>query len=488
MARPKNYPHSPTALWDHFWNFTQTPRPSGKEEKISQYVQKIATGAGLTWNKDKVGNIIILVPGSTGREHEKSVIIQNHLDMVTDAVPGHPINFDTDALSLKVIDGQLMATDTTLGADNGLGCCASLALLTECSDHPPLELLFTVDEETGLNGASGLDADLLAGKTLLNLDSEDWGVFYVGCAGGRDYELRKKLKLEPAGSNHCYRISLGGFLGGHSGIDIHRYRANAIEELCTFLYQLSDRFQLAEFRGGKAHNIIPRDAHCIIYTQEDIAETIEAKGKEFLARLKKLYPAEFSGAYFEIAQEVTQMNVLSVKDSMELVKLVKLVGHGPQKFDWRQTTDVLTVMSGNLARVLLVDGEFYLQTSLRAMEDEDYQFSADKIKILAEMAKMECNERVGYPGWVPQFNSALLEKCKSIYFEVFKQHADIRAIHAGLECGIINKKLGGVQCISFGPTIHGAHSPTERVEIETVENFWQLLIEILKIKNLGEVK
>ena len=486
MRRPSHYPDNPSKLWDFFWDFTQTPRPSKQEEQISRYVKEYAKSHGLECLADNVGNLVIRVPGSPGRESEPGVIIQNHLDMVTDAVPGKKIDFSKDPIEVTVSEGYLRSVDTTLGADNGIGCCAALALIEACEDHPPLELLFTVDEETGLGGALGLDPSLLRYKKLINLDSEDWGVFYIGCAGGKDFELTGKVETNTVPANfQAFQIEIGGLLGGHSGIDIHRGRANAIKELALFLAGIRSEYSLVEFVGGKAHNIIPRDASCVIVGDQVLEQELGVWGEKFLGSLEGRFPEEFGSLKFEISEADTPSECVNASEGLRMVQLANIFPHGAHEFDWRQTSDVLTSVSNNLARFILKNGEVYFQTSCRAMDEGDYLPLVRQIEILAKQNHLNCAERVGYPGWAPIFDGELLKRAVDVYFDIHGEKPDVRAIHAGLECGILNEKLGGIESLSFGPIIQGAHSPSERVEIESVAKFWNLLIEIMKVKNIG---
>lgn len=309
MTRPSHYPTG--LIWDHFYEITQVPRPSKKEKKIREYLIDFANSKNLKHAVDKIGNVIIFLPATKGYENKESVIIQNHMDMVTDATPDRDIDFDNDPIALLVEDGWVTADRTTLGADNGIGCAAALALVDEKEiKHPPLELLFTVDEETGLNGAINLDASLLSGKKMINLDTEEWGALYIGCAGGIDYELEGSIGFDKQDGMSAYEISLKGLKGGHSGIDIHTGRGNAITILINLFNQIDFPFDVVEFIGGKAHNIIPRDASVTLAFKDEFLGRCEQLTKELRSELLTYLPEVDHGLEFLIKRLSTRGKLL----------------------------------------------------------------------------------------------------------------------------------------------------------------------------------
>ncbi len=481
--KPEQYPSEPSHIWNIFYDFTQTPRPSKHEDKIRQYLLEIANENSLEHVVDQAGNIVIYVPGKNGRENDEPLIIQNHIDMVTDAAQGVDINFKQDPLKLSVDGDWLKAIGTTLGADNGIGCAAALATIYDKDlVHPPLELLFTVDEETGLHGALGLEAKYLSAKKMLNLDTEEWGSLYIGCAGGIDYELNREFKLNSiSAGKKCIKLVVSNLVGGHSGVDIHQQRGNAIKLLGEVLFQLKSAFdfELEEVRGGRAHNIIPRDAFAIIWVNESQMERLQEVASTLISRWKSYLPKEDQSVEIEFEpMERTGAEVLSQEDRNKIISFLNLFPHGAHTYDLEDKS--LVSMSNNFARILLVRGKFYTQASLRFFDREEVKALEERIRSIGEVFGMDVTSNSEYPSWKPVRENNVLEKVKEIYKEMYKEEANITAIHAGLECGILRDKIGPIDVISFGPTIMGAHSPDERVNIPSVEKFWNLFTETLK--------
>jgi dipeptidase D len=476
--KPNNYPSEPAHLWQHFYQFTQTPRPSKEEQAIRQYVIDQAEALGHRWAQDAEGNLVVYVAGSAGREDEASVIVQNHLDMVTVKTDDKAHDFHRDPLDLKVEDGWLLADRTTLGADNGLGCAAALALMTDAEvSRPPLELLFTVDEETGLGGALNLDASLLSGKLMLNLDTEDWNELYVGCAGGGGWEFRRQLATAAAPSTaEHWQLSLKGLAGGHSGVQIHEQLGNAIKLLSQLLYEV-DGLQLSAFDAGVAHNVIPREARAVFAA----AAGQEAQLREQMVRLRAQWVGFLPGAdsQLELILEPAETNAaLSEDDSRLVLDLVMAMPHGAQSYNLAQPADLVD-LSINLALLRLDDGKLFVESSFRFFNDDPTPSLCRGVEAIARQFGLEITPVAGYPGWQPNFDSPLLERGKALHAQMFGYEPDVKAIHAGLECGILLSKKPDMDILSFGPTIRGAHSPTERLEIATVPPFWQYLTTLL---------
>ena len=477
MTIPADYPMQPAEIWKHFYQLTQIPRPSGLEEKAAEYVLNLAREFGYEHRKDAVGNISVFVPASKGKENLEPLIIQNHLDMVTDAIPGHKINFATDPLELEVVDGWLKAKGTTLGADNGIGCAAALALLTtQGLEHPPLELLFTIDEETGLKGALGIERHLVTGKRMLNLDTEEWGSVYIGCAGGMEIELTSRLEQASASELQFIKLSLGSLIGGHSGIDIHRQRGNANQILASIISKLLENdIELAEFRGGRAHNIIPRDAYAILGVAD--LSSVEQCIKTFIDEWNLILAHSGDRVSYEIEKVTTPSEVIEKEQAKRLIAAINSFPCGV--FKYMQDDRELPSSSNNLAIVLMMNGEFYLQTSLRFMIREELDELKEKVHGVASLAGTSVREVGFYPCWTPNPNSKMLQSFKNAWKMRMGDMPAVKAIHAGLECGILNENLGGVDAISFGPTIEGAHSPDERIEIASVSEFWEQLVSFM---------
>jgi dipeptidase D len=480
MHIPSHYPSEPKAVWGYFHAINQIPRPSKKEDKFREFILSEAKSLNLKTHTDGVGNVIVYVPASAGYENHETVIIQNHMDMVTDATPDRKINFSIDPI-VTFRDGDWIKADrTTLGADNGIGCAAALALMNDSTiSHPALELLFTTDEETGLVGAWGVDPDYLKGKKMINLDTEEWGSLYIGCAGGIDYEFNKKVEMVPSKlKGSFYKLTVGGFLGGHSGVDIHEQRGNAIKFLLDWMNSLPQgTFEIAEWRGGKAHNIIPRDAFAIVKLSD--VKVAEEAALSVAKRWKSFMPANDQD--FSAAVEATDYagDVVKSEDAAAVLSFLLAFPHGAHAYDLASNRE-LVALSNNLAITLLVRGQFYLQSSLRFFDRGECVGLENQIVSLARGFNIDFSKNGEYPSWKPVRENKLLDLVADRYQALFNKTAKVTAIHAGLECGILRDKIGPIDAVSFGPTIMGAHSPQERVHIPSVETFWTLLKEVLK--------
>ncbi|MFV0279059.1 MAG: beta-Ala-His dipeptidase [Parahaliea sp.] len=475
--KPQHYPESPAHLWEHFYRFTQVPRPSGQEAAVRQYVINQAQAHGCRWQTDPTGNLVVYVPGSAGREAEGAVIVQNHLDMVTVKTGDKDHDFSRDPLQLRVEDGWLRADRTTLGADNGVGCAAALALLTDDSvSHPPLELLFTVEEETGLGGAVELDAGMLSGSRMLNLDTEDWNELYVGCAGGAGHSLRARYPLASGAGLAHFHLNLKGLSGGHSGIQIHQQLGNAIKLLVDFL-QGVEGVQLTRLQVGVAHNVIPREGDAWFACPPAQAAQLQARLDTLVGHWLGYLPPADSGLVASLGPAESAAP-LSHAHSATVLDLLAVFPHGAQSYNLAQPADLVD-LSINLAQVELVDGALQIQSSLRFFNYDQSQPLRRTVESLGRLAGLEVSPEGGYPGWQPDFDSALLARGKALHERLFGVVPAVKAIHAGLECGILKSKKPDVDILSFGPTIRGAHSPSERLCIDTVAPFWQLLTALL---------
>ena len=476
--KPANYPQQPAHLWEHFYQFTQIPRPSKQEQAVRQYLVDLADSAGHRHAQDAEGNLVIYVPASPGKEGSPTVIIQNHLDMVTVKTADRDHDFETDPLSLQVADGWLSADRTTLGADNGVGCAAAIAVMTDPEvEHPALELLFTVDEETGLGGALNLDASMLSGTLMLNLDTEDWNELYIGCAGGAGWHFARSFSMEPvADSSESWELTLSGLAGGHSGVQIHEQLGNGIKLFAEALRGIPG-LQLAAIDVGVAHNVIPREGSvrfsCEAGAEGAIREHLRAVREQWLAYL----PEADKDLELELSAAVVD-TALDAVDSRRLLDLVSVFPHGAQAYSLEQPADLVD-LSINLAILRLSDGELFIESSYRFFNEDQSLPLQHSVLALARAFDLEVTPDVGYPGWQPDFASPLLEQGSELHQRMFGQRPAVKAIHAGLECGILKSKKPDVDILSFGPTIRGAHSPTERLQIDTVEPFWQFLKQLL---------
>lgn len=476
--KPDQYPAEPAHLWRHFYQITQIPRPSRGEAAVRQYVIDQAEQGGHSWCTDKEGNLVVAVAATAGLGDRDAVIIQNHLDMVTVKTADKQHDFNRDPLSLRVEDGWLLADRTTLGADNGVGCAAALALMTD-SDvvHPPLELLFTVDEETGLRGALRLDASLLSGTRMLNLDTEEWQELYVGCTGGGGWEFTRDFATgaPPAAAQH-WTLSLKGLAGGHSGIQIHQQLGNAIKLLSQCLNGL-EGIQISALDIGVAHNVIPREGRidftCPTSTGDRLPVHLQGVRQQALGYL----PAE--DAELELVLQAGESDqVLSAADSTVIVDLLAAFPHGVQAYHLQLGAELVD-LSINLAMVRLEQGALYLESSYRFFNEDQSLPLQQSVLALAGAFQLAVTPVVGYPGWQPDLDSPLLARGCIVHEQLFGAAPAVKAIHAGLECGILKSKKPELDILSFGPTIRGAHSPTERLQIDTVEPFWQFLKALL---------
>ena len=480
--KPDQYPSQPAQIWQHFYQFTQIPRPSGQEAAIRDYIIGLANERNLSSRQDKAGNLVVYVPATQGYEQASTVVIQNHLDMVTVKTADTQHDFSADPLQL-VVDGQWLKADgTTLGADNGVGAAAALAVMTDDSVlHPPLELLFTVEEETGLYGAAGLDASMLSATRMINLDTEDWGELYIGCAGGYGYQATRQVmpKLAKPGYKG-WRLHLKGLAGGHSGVQIHQQLGNANKLLVELLQDARDlHWQLKSFKGGVAHNVIPREASAILLIDDGQLTQWQAKIDAATARWRSYLPAPDQSLQllFEPV-ELSHPLVLGTADTEGFLNLISTLPHGAQSYNLNQPADLVD-LSCNMAVIELADGELNIQTSLRFFNEQQAYGLKQSIACIFDAFHLSYKTILDYPGWNPDFASPIVARTKALAERITGEDVALKAIHAGLECGILLSKKPGMDVVSFGPTILGAHSPSERLLIDTVAPFWQLLVELL---------
>ena len=476
--KPDNYPTEPAHLWQHFYQFTRIPRPSRQEQAVRQYVIEQAERGSHPWRMDTEGNLVVSVAPSPGREDRAAVLIQNHLDMVTVKTSDKVHDFERDPLELRVRDGWLSADRTTLGADNGVGCAAALALMTDPQvQHPPLELLFTVDEETGLGGALNLDESMLNASLMLNLDTEDWNELYIGCAGGGGWEFARSFAPDPlrAGSEG-WRLTLQGLAGGHSGIQIHQQLGNAIKLMVEYLHEVPG-LRLEGIDVGIAHNVIPREGAVSFACAAGSEALLREKLAGCLTRWRAYLPEADAALDMTLERDDVE-RALDEVDSLQLLDLVSAFPHGAQAYSLAQPADLVDI-SINFAMLRLQDGELFLEASYRFFNEQQSVPLQQSVLALARAFDLEVTPVAGYPGWQPVFDSPLLERGKILHRELFGFEPAVKAIHAGLECGILKSKKPDMDILSFGPTIRGAHSPTERLEIDTVTPFWQYLTALL---------
>ena len=475
----------PGLLWGHFLAVSRIPRCSGNEAKVREYVLDVAARNGCDHRTDPTGNTLVRKKASPGMETRPVVVLQAHLDMVCEKNKETAHDFMKDPIRWRRDGDWMGAEGTTLGADNGIGVAAMLALI-EAKDvaHGPLELLFTVDEETGLTGATTLAPDMLTGRTLLNLDSEDEETLYIGCAGGRDTLLVLPLYTEPATEGWAAAsIRVGGLLGGHSGLEIDRGRGNAIKLLARFLAKKAPLLQLrvADMEGGSKRNAIPRECEARVCLPPDHLDALGRAAREFDAIVKEEYRTQDPGVWVRLAEEGRPApaagRVFRAELQARLVDLLICLPHGPLSM----SPDIpgLVQTSTNLAVVRVEEQGLVISTSQRSSVAAELDAASDTVAAAGRLAGARIHHGEGYPGWRPDPDSPVLGLAKTVYPALFGREPKVTAIHAGLECGIIGARFPGMDMISFGPTIRGAHSPDEQVHIASVKRFWDLLVAIL---------
>ena len=472
----------PKHLWKRFYEITQVPRPSKKEEKIRAHLRELLKNLKTEFKEDTTGNIVALLPATPGHENAPTIVLQGHVDMVCEKNKDKQHDFDNDPINVSVKDGWVVADGTTLGSDNGIGVAASLAIITDTDAvHGPIEILMTVDEETGLTGANNLEPGFITGKILLNMDSEEDGAFYVGCAGGVDtvatFEIKKEKKKP---STQVYELLVTGLKGGHSGLDIQEGRGNAIKILGRALKKLeSINYKLAAIEGGSLRNAIPREAEAILFLSENDFPNAEKITSEFQESIQNEYRTVDGGVKIFIKKtDVEFEDVFTDEFTNELINVILALPHGV--ISMSQDIQGLVETSTNLATINLVDGKVRIGTSQRSSVDSAKEYIANSVSAVFNLTDADVKAGDGYPGWKPNMDSELLKVSKKVFNEMFGKEAEIKAIHAGLECGILEGKNPGMDMISFGPTIQNAHSPDEKVNVETVAKFYDLLKGILK--------
>ncbi|HQX97209.1 MAG: aminoacyl-histidine dipeptidase [Chitinophagaceae bacterium] len=471
----------PKALWNHFADLNAVPRPSKKEERVIQFAKSFGKLLNLPTQVDAVGNVIIKKPASIGMENRQTVVLQSHLDMVHQKNADTTFDFDKQGIEMYIDGDWVKAKGTTLGADNGIGVAAIMALLASTDiEHPAIEALFTIDEETGMTGAKGLVGGLLNGTILLNLDTEDDDELTIGCAGGIDVTCTGEYSQEKPKGDLSLKISIKGLTGGHSGVDIQKGRANANKLMNRLLWELSKDFsiEIATIDGGSLRNAIPR---------ESVAEIVLDKKKhnelkEAVTKFEKTIKAEHS--FTDASLEVKLENTVAVRNVMNAdfqYKFLRSMYACPNGI-YRMTPEIegLVQTSNNIAKVLVKEGKFSVQCLTRSSVDTEKTDLANAITSAFELIGASIEFGGNYPGWEPKPDAPIIKIMSELYEELFKGKAHVNAVHAGLECGIIGTNYPDMQMISFGPNIYGAHSPDERAQISSVQKFWIYLLATLK--------
>ncbi|MDR0370806.1 MAG: aminoacyl-histidine dipeptidase [Prevotellaceae bacterium] len=472
----------PKRMWNYFYEITQIPRPSKNEGKIVEYLKAFAEKNGLEIKTDNVQNVIISKPATAGYENHKRVVLQAHVDMVAEKNADVEFNFDTDPIQAYIDGDWIKAKGTTLGADNGIGVAMALAVLTdENLKHPALECLFTVDEETGLTGAFALDEKSLSGDILINLDSEDDGEIFVGCAGGID--TLGKITYTPEKTPQNYfgcSITVRGLKGGHSGDDIDKGLGNANKILNRFLWMTNARtdLRLSSFNGGNLHNAIPREATAVVCVPDDYKEKLRAEINLFASILENEFGDREPNLKIELESVALPETVIDKATSDRLLMGLYVCPHGIKAMSFDMPGLVET--STNLASVKMKGSNtIEINTSQRSSIESAKYDIAYQVESALKLAGAAVTHGDGYPGWQPNLKSEILRIASDSYKKRYKEDPKIRAIHAGLECGLFLKKYPHLDMISIGPTMRGVHSPDEKLNIPSTQKTWDWLVDIL---------
>jgi dipeptidase D len=476
----------PELVWKYFGEVALIPRCSKNEAAIAKYVLETAKRLGLNAKQDRFGNVIAKKPASPGREHVRSVALQGHLDMVCEKNADKVHDFTKDPIEIVRKGNTLMANGTTLGGDNGIAVATNLAIMEDRSlVHGTLEFLFTVDEETGLTGASNLGADFVESRTLLNLDSEEEGALYVGCSGGRDTTGTWRVDFENVPAHTiAVQLKVSGLRGGHSGLEIDKGRGNAIKIANRVIVPLSDLgARLSKIEGGNKRNAIPRETVTVLFVPANKLEDAQALVEKWNSIIK----AEYATVDKDLSITLTELKgtrkgkVISKSQQKKLCQTIAALPHGVTKM----SADIpgLVETSTNVAVINTTRNAVVLATSQRSSVGSELNEMVETVVATLKLGGAEVESSDGYPGWKPNLDSPILKLAKDTYKSLYGKEPDVKAIHAGLECGIIGEKFPGMDMVSFGPTLEGVHSPDEKIYIDTVEKFWTFLLAILKNVN-----
>ena len=472
----------PAKVWYFFKEILNIPRPSKKEGKIIEYLLRFGKEHGLETLQDEVNNVLIRKPATPGMENRKPVVLQSHIDMVCEKNSDKDHDFENDPIEAHIEDGWVTADGTTLGGDDGIGVATELALLaSDDIEHGPIECLFTVDEETGLTGAFGLKPGFLKSEILLNLDSEDEGQLFIGCAGGQDTLVWLPYQTQAVPEGHeALKIVVSGLKGGHSGDDINKGRANANQLLNRFLWTFKDKFdmKLSVFDGGNLRNAIAREAFAIVTVPKGKAQQVISEAKSFEETCRHEYHATEANLSFSAMAANLPETVIGDDNFTTLANALYACPHGV--ITMSQDIPNFVETSTNLASVKFEDDNILITTSQRSSVESEKDDVTNKVVSVFNLAGARSETSDGYPGWTPNPGSEIMELIKSTYQKLFDAEPKVLAIHAGLECGLIGDKYPEMDMISFGPTLRGVHSPDEKLEIASVEKFWKLTLDVLK--------
>jgi len=472
----------PKILWNKFADLNAVPRPSKKEELVIEFMKKFGNDLNLETLVDNVGNVVIKKPATSGMEDRRPIVLQSHLDMVHQKNSDTDFDFETSGINMYVDGDWVRAKGTTLGADNGLGVASMMAILESKEiAHPALEALFTIDEETGMTGAKGLDKDLLQGDILLNLDTEEDDEIGIGCAGGVDISALRDYEEEHTPDNSVgYTIKVKGLKGGHSGMDIIKGLANANKIMARVLYDANRDFGLrvSSIQGGGLRNAIPRESEALVVIDKSNTETFLTEIIQQVRNIKTEFAALEPTMDIEISETELPNKVMKVEDQQEVVRAIVAAHNGV----YRMSPDIedLVEASNNIASVKVGDGKVKINCLTRSSVESSKDDLANSLEATFELAKFKVKLSDEYPGWAPNPNSDILHIVDELYQNLHQEKADVAACHAGLECGIIGNHYPEMDMISFGPTIRGAHSPDERASVSSSQKYWKFLLEVLK--------
>lgn len=470
----------PKELWGNFYHLTRCPRPSKHEDAVRNFLVDWAKKKKIDCRVDAVGNVIMSKPATKGMENRCPVVLQAHMDMVPQARAGKKFDFEKDPIETKIVDGWVYACDTTLGADDGLGVAAAMAVLeSKTIAHGPIEALITTDEETGMTGAFGLKKGELKGKYLLNLDSETEGELYVGCAGGIDASISIPYATERAPKGYCaMRLTIGGLKGGHSGMEINTGRANANKLLFRHIRWVAEcGIRLISVSGGNMRNAIPRDAELVFAMPKNHKDCIVKEFQKVAGWVKKELASVEPDFFMNVEDVRMSPKVMTEADTQKIINTVMIAPNGVIRMS--KDMEGLVETSLNLAIMKTNGKTFQIHALLRSSVDSAKEVLAERLVCLAEMAGGKCRLSGAYPGWKPNMESGLLKTMKQTYKKLYKKEPAVVAIHAGLECGLLGGKYPDMEMISFGPTLNSPHSPDERANIESSKKFFDYLVAAL---------
>ena len=474
----------PTAVFEEFAKINQIPRPSKREEKMIAYLKEWGESHGLDTKVDETGNVIIRKGATKGMENRKTTILQSHMDMVCDKLVDYEIDFDKDPIKTYVDGEWLTAEGTTLGADDGIGCAMELALLAaDDIEHGPIECVFTRDEETGLTGAEGMKAGFMTGDFLINLDSEDEGEIFVSCAGGRNTSAKFTFQREaaPAGS-FFLRAQLKGLVGGHSGDDINKQRANAIKLLGRFLFAEMQKYEgirLAQFNSGKLHNAIPRDGMFVIAVPNELKENVKADWNIFASDVEEEFHVTDTQMVWTM-ESTDAEPVIEAQVARNFVYALQAVDNGIYAICQDPELNGMVETSSNIASIKTLENEIDILSSQRSNVMSNLDNMCATIEACFALAGAEVKHSDGYPAWKMRAHSELQKIVRESYVKLFGKEPIMRGIHAGLECGLFSERYPNLDMVSFGPTLRFVHTPDERLHIPTVQMVWDHLLDVLK--------